>query len=325
MEKLECTVEIITYQNSENGYSVLRCAVENHPDIVTAVGTMPGTHVGAVLSLEGFWKNNPKYGLQFSVEKYEEVLPATVAGIENYLGSGLIKGIGPSNASNIVKHFGEDTLRVLDEEPDRLLEVRRIGKAKLEKIKSSWAEQKEIRNIMIFLQNYDISTAHATKIYKTYGADSIAIVKENPYRLADDIWGIGFRTADQIAQKIGIQKDKFIRLRSGILFTLNKLSNDGHCYALREQLVENAVKLLEVEAFKISATLDEMIHTSDVVQEDEAIYLQLFYFAEVGCAKKLINLVKAKGQNSIGENMQLDVDDVMQRVEQQGDITYDEI
>ncbi len=192
MEHLRCVVERITYQNADNGYTVLKCAVKNYHDLVTIVGTMPDTHVGSVLALDGFWKVDAKYGKQFSVEKFEETLPATVYGIEKYLGSGLIKGVGPKFAKRIVQKFGKDTLDVIEENPDALLDVEGIGKVRVDRIKKSWQDQKEIKNIMLFLQSNEVSTAHATKIYKTYGSESINIVKENPYRLADDIWGIGF-------------------------------------------------------------------------------------------------------------------------------------
>ena len=199
MEYLRCVVERITYQNAENGYTVLKCAAKNQNDLVTVVGTMPDTHVGSVLSLEGFWKIDAKYGKQFLVQKFEETLPATVYGIEKYLGSGLIKGVGPKFARRIVQKFGEDTLNVIEDNPDALIDVEGIGRIRVERIKKSWQEQKEIKNIMLFLQSYEVSTSHATKIFKTYGGDSIRIVKDNPYRLADDIWGIGFKTADLIA------------------------------------------------------------------------------------------------------------------------------
>ena len=187
VEYLRCVVERITYQNAENGYTVLKCAVKNYKDLVTVVGMMPDTHVGSVLSLEGFWKVDAKYGRQFSVQKFEETLPATVYGIEKYLGSGLIKGIGPKFARRIVEKFGKDTLEVIEENPNALIEVEGIGKVRVERIKTSWQEQKEIKNIMLFLQGHEVSTSHATKIFKAYGSESISIVKENPYRLADDI------------------------------------------------------------------------------------------------------------------------------------------
>lgn len=323
MGHLRCVVERITYQNEENGYTVLKCAVKNYHDLVTVVGIMPDTHVGSVLSLDGFWKVDAKYGKQFSVEKFEETLPATVYGIEKYLGSGLIKGVGPKFAKRIVEKFGKDTLDVIEENPDSLIQVEGIGKVRVERIKNSWQEQKEIKNIMLFLQSHEVSTSHATKIFKTYGSESIQIVKENPYRLADDIWGIGFKTADAIAEKMGIEKGRFVRLRSGILYTLNKLSESGHCYAVREQLVEKATELLEVDAPELEITLDEMIRTGDVIKEEEAIYLPPFYFSETGCAKRLIRLLSEE------RKIKADTDDIVQKViresRSRSQIAYDEI
>ncbi len=323
MDHLRCVVERITYQNADNGYTVLKCAVKNAQDLVTVVGIMPDTHVGSVLALEGVWKVDAKYGRQFSVEKFEETLPATVYGIEKYLGSGLIKGVGPKFARRIVEKFGKDTLDVIEENPDALIEVEGIGRVRVERIRKSWEEQKEIKNIMLFLQGHEVSTSHATKIFKTYGSDSISVVQENPYRLADDIWGIGFKTADTIAEKMGIEKDRFIRLRSGILYTLNKLSENGHCYAVREQLIQAAVQLLEVEEAELEITLDEMLRTEDVIREEEGIYLPPFFFSETGCAKRLLKLLAAE------RRVQMDVDTVMEtvmgRAGQGQHITYDEV
>ena len=308
MDHLRCVVERITYQNADNGYTVLKCAVKSAQDLVTVVGIMPETHVGSVLALEGFWKVDAKYGRQFSVEKFEETLPATVYGIEKYLGSGLIKGVGPKFARRIVEKFGKDTLDVIEENPEALIEVEGIGRVRVERIKKSWEEQKEIKNIMLFLQGHEVSTSHATKIFKTYGSDSISVVQENPYRLADDIWGIGFKTADTIAEKMGIEKDRFIRLRSGILYTLNKLSENGHCYAVREQLIRTAGQLLEVEEAELEITLDEMLRTEDVIREEDAIYLPPFFFSETGCAKRLLKLLMAE------RRVKMDLDAVMERV-----------
>ena len=243
MEQLRCVVERITYQNNLNGFTVLKCAAKGFTDLVTVVGTMPDTNVGSVLLLQGFWKVDSKYGRQFSVETFEEVLPATVLGIEKYLGSGLVKGIGPNFAKRIVNTFGVDTLNVIEEDPEKLLTVPGIGKIRVERIKKSWADQKEIKNIMIFLQGHGVSTSHATKIYKTYGNDSVKTVQENPYRLADDIWGIGFKTADSIAKNLGYTNNDPRRCRSGILYTLGKLSEDGHVYAEREQLLKKAKEI----------------------------------------------------------------------------------
>ena len=323
MEHLRCVVERITYQNADNGYTVLKCVVKNYSDLVTVVGTMPDTHVGSVLSLEGMWKMDAKYGRQFLVEKFEETLPATVYGIEKYLGSGLVKGVGPKFAKRIVEKFGKDTLDVIEETPDELLKVSGIGKVRVDRIKTSWQEQKEIKNIMLFLQSHEVSTSHATKIFKTYGSESIAIVKENPYRLADDIWGIGFKTADSIAQKMGIDKGKFVRLRSGIFYTLNKLAEAGHCYTTREQLTGRAKELLEVEEPELEITLDEMIRTNDVIRdvdgEQEAIYLPPYYFSESGCAKRLLRLM------SCGKQKSEDTEEILKKVAASSEITYDEI
>ena len=312
-------VERITYRNEENGYSVIKCKAKNYSDLVTVVGAMPDVHVGSVLSLEGVWKVDSKYGRQFLAERWEETLPATVYGIEKYLGSGLVKGVGPKFAKRIVQKFGKDTLDIIEEQPDLLIQVEGIGKVRVERIKSSWQEQKEIKNIMLFLQGHEVSTSHATKIFKTYGSESISVVKENPYKLADDIWGIGFKTADTIAGKLGIEKDRFIRLRSGILYTLNKLSESGHCFAVREQLIDTAVKLLEVEEPELEITLDEMLRTEDVIRDGEAIYLPPFYFSEVGCAKRLGKLMEAQRKTVV------DRETVIGRMKAQSEIAYDEI
>ena len=297
MDRLRCVVERVTYQNETNGYSVIKCRAKGYADLITVVGSMPEVHVGSVLTLSGEWTVNPKFGRQFTVSGFEETLPATVYGIEKYLGSGLVKGIGPKFAARIVRAFGAETLNVIEEDPDALLRVPGIGKLRVERIKKSWDEQKEIKNIMLFLQGHDVSTTHATKIYKTYGSDSIRVVKENPYRLADDIWGIGFRTADTIAEKLGVEKKTAVRLRSGLLYTLNRLSDEGHCYARRDQLLKTGAELLAVEESVLPAVLDEMVRQDDVKTEmidgensapgETAVYLPPFWFAETGTAKRL--------------------------------------
>ena len=333
MEHLRCVVERITYQNAENGYSVIKCRTKDYQDLVTVVGLMPDVHVGSVLLLGGRWQVDGKYGRQFSVETFEETLPATVYGIEKYLGSGLVKGVGPKFAGRIVRQFGAETLNVIEEDPDRLLEVPGIGKVRVERIKKSWLEQKEIKNIMLFLQSHDVSTSHATKIYKTYGNDSIQVVQENPYRLADDIWGIGFKTADTIAEKMGFDHEKYVRLRSGILYTLNKLSEDGHCYATRDMLLKAGAELLSVEENILSMTLDEMIHAKDVITEpvplpddagpdavpEKAIYLPPFYFAETGTARRMA----AVFANTDG--IRVNPEGLAARISRRTGLQYDEI
>ena len=330
MEHLRGVVERITYQNEENGYSVIKCRVKNYTDLVTVVGSMPEVHVGSVLYIGGSWRVDAKYGRQFAMETFEETLPATVYGIEKYLGSGLIKGIGPKYAKKIVKQFGQDTLDVIEGEPDRLNEIPGIGTKRVERIKKSWTEQKEIKNIMMFLQGHDVSTAHATKIYKAYGNDSIKIVQENPYKLADDIWGIGFKTADRIAEKMGFGHEKYARLRSGIIYTLNKLSEEGHCYATRDQLLKSGTELLGVEGNLLSMTLDEMVHAKDVITDeiptkegqegaDKAIYLPPFYFSEVGTVKRL----KIIYENPVSLNVQ--TEGLAEHIEQKTGMKYDTV
>ena len=348
MEHLRGVVERITYQNAENGYSVIKCAVKGYNDLVTVVGSMPDVHVGSVLYLGGSWRIDAKYGRQFAMETFEETLPATVFGIEKYLGSGLIKGIGPKFAKKIVQEFGKDTLDVIEEDPDTLIKVPGIGRLRVERIKKSWQEQKEIKNIMLFLQSHDVSTSHATKIYKTYGNDSIKVVQENPYRLADDIWGIGFRTADTIAEKMGFDHEKYVRLRSGLMYTLNKLSDDGHCYATREMLVKTAMDLLSVEDGVLNMTLDEMIRAGDVITEllpasesssadnavigadadeapgqnvipDKAIYLPPFFYSEFGAVKRLAAILQNK------EGIHISDDGLTDRIQAKTRMAYDEV
>ena len=201
MAKLRGVVEHITYQNPENGWSVMKVKVKDYKDPVTLTGSLLDVPVGSVLLCEGQWKVDSRYGQQFVVESWEEVMPATIYGIEKYLGSGLVKGIGPAYARAIVLRFGLETLEVIENDIERLLEVPRLGRKRMEKIRESWEKQKDIKEVMVFLQGYGVSTAYAAKIYRQYQKDSIKTVKENPYQLADDIWGIGFKTADSIAWK----------------------------------------------------------------------------------------------------------------------------
>ncbi len=297
MPKLRCVVERITYQNPENGYSVMKVKVKGYDDLVTLVGNLLDVPAGSVLLCEGDWKVDKRYGSQFVCQTWEEVMPATVYGIEKYLGSGLVKGIGPKFAQLIVKQFGLDTIEVIETDIERLYEVPGIGRKRVEKIRESWEKQKDIKNVMLFLQGYGVSTAYAAKIYRQYGKESIDKVKENPYRLADDIWGIGFKTADGIAGKMGYEKNDLRRCKSGIIYTLNQLANEGHVYAEEEQLVKAAISLLEADEDSIRKALADMARTEDLKIEDEAIYLPPFYFAEVGTANRLLALLRESEGN----------------------------
>lgn len=299
MTKLRCVVERITFQNAENGYSVMKVKVKGYDDLVTLVGNLLEVPAGAVLLCEGEWRVDKRYGQQFQCETWEEVMPATAYGIEKYLGSGLVKGIGPKFAKLIVGHFGTDTIEVIETDIERLYEVPGISKKRVEKIRESWEKQKDIKNVMLFLQGFGVSTAYAAKIYRQYGKESIDNVKENPYRLADDIWGIGFKTANGIARKMGYEMNDERRLRSGLIYTLNQLADEGHCYAEEEQLIATAKQLLEADEECIRTAMTHAIETEDLMLDGTAIYLPPFYYAECGTANRLNTLVHTKEAGSI--------------------------
>lgn len=294
---LRCVVERITYQNPENGYSVLKVKVKGYNDLVTLVGNLLEVPVGSVLLCRGEWKVDKCYGSQFVAATWEETMPATVYGIEKYLGSGLVKGIGPRFARAIVQRFGTETIDIIETEIERLYEVPNIGRKRVAKIRESWEKQKDIKNVMLFLQGYGVSTAYAAKIYREYGKESIDKVRENPYRLADDIWGIGFKTADGIAAKMGYEKEDPRRCRSGILYTLGQLSDEGHVYAGEEQLVKTAGQLLEAGETAIRDTLAGMLQAEDLILDKDAIYLPPFYHAECGTSRRLRDLAESTGRS----------------------------
>lgn len=321
MDFLRCVVERITFSNEENGFCVIKVKAKGFNDLITVIGSMLSVNVGSVLSLKGNWVHDRKFGRQFAVSEWEETLPATTYGIEKYLGSGMIKGIGPVYAKKIVQEFGIDTLNVIETETDRLINVPGIGQKRINLIKSAWQEQKEIKNVMLFLQDHGVNTSHAVKIYKAYGNGSIEIVKTNPYKLADDIWGIGFKTADTLATKMGFNKESFVRCRSGILYTLNELANEGHCYATRDQLIKTANKLLDIEECIVSITLDHMLKEKDVILDNpDAIYIPPLFFSENGTAKRIFETLHTPNYKQIN-----DVDKIIREVQDKTGIIYDQI
>lgn len=289
--KLRGVVEHITYQNPENGWAVMKINVKDYKDLVTITGSLLDVPVGSVLLCEGDWKVDSRYGRQFVVESWEEVMPATIYGIEKYLGSGLVKGIGPVYARAIVNRFGLETIDVIENDIERLLEVPRLGRKRMEKIRESWEKQRDIKEVMVFLQGYGVSTAYAAKIYRQYRKDAIPTVRDNPYKLADDIWGIGFKTADSIASRMGYGNNDPRRCRSGILYTLNRLAEEGHVYAEPEQLVAAATELLQAEEEPVRKSMAEMLADNDLIADNEVIYLPPFYHAEKGSAIRLTNLI----------------------------------
>jgi exodeoxyribonuclease V alpha subunit len=260
-------VERITFTNPDNGYTVARFQAEKYFGLATVVGPLAEVHPGARLKLFGRWKTHPKYGEQFEIERYVEETPATVEGIKRYLGSGLIKGIGPVMAKRIAEKFGRYTLDVIEQDIERLIEVEGIGAKRVKMIAKAWEAQKQIKEIMLFLQSHQVSTNLAVKIYKTYGDRAIGVVKNDPYRLARDIFGIGFLTADQIARNIGIEADAPQRIAAGIEYTLNQLADQGHVFAPRERLIQAAVKILDVQPEQVEAQIEVLRQEERVIVE----------------------------------------------------------
>ena len=321
MIKLRCVIEHITYLNEKNGWSVMKVKVKGYDNLVTLTGSLLDVPVGSVLLVDGDWRVDPKYGQQFVAQSWSEVMPATLYGIEKYLGSGLVKGIGPAYAKAIVSRFGLETIDVIENDIERLLEVPRLGKKRMEKIRDSWEKQKDIKEVMVFLQGHGVSTAFAAKIYRKYEKEAIAKVKENPYQLADDIWGIGFKTADSIASKMGYKKNDPRRCRSGILYALNELAEEGHVYAELEQLVEAATKLLEAEETPVRQILASMMEAKDVISDNDVIYLPPFYHAESGSAKRLQSLLS----DTSLFNSDIAADPEAEYGAKSGGIIYDEV
>ena len=331
METLSGSVEQITFYNSENGYSVVRLRPDrahtpgvNREGLVTVVGNLPELTTGEYLRLQGNWITHSQHGLQFQIEICEQTLPATTAGIRRYLGSGLIKGIGAGLADRIVATFGAQTLEIIERQPERLREVPDIGPKRSLRIAKAWEEQRQVKEIMLFLHGHGVSTNLAIKIYKTYGEQALTIVKTDPYRLARDIYGVGFKTADKIAQALGLPADHPSRIEAGVIYVLNDLTNDGHVYAPRELLVARAVELLAVSPEMIPSAIERLAQDDLVRQEllpilneagtevqpaaqsqnavretpspynQPAVYLTPLYASEVGVAERLCRLAEAR-------------------------------
>ena len=322
MDSVEGIVERITYYNEENGYTVLRLKARGYPDLVTVVGNLPEITPGESLRLKGQWATHPQHGKQFKAEQCEQVLPATIEGIKKYLGSGLIKGVGPVTAGRIVKKFGLETLDVLDHEPQRIREVLGIGPKRTELIARAWGEQKSIKQVMLFLQGHGVTTGLAVKIYKQYGDAAIDMVQADPYRLASDIYGIGFKTADKIAHDLGLPHDAPSRVAAGVVYTLSGLADQGHVLAPQSRLGHPPADLVDVQPEQVAAARDALQQNDQIkreviyptreereraagpaasfilhpasFKEEPAIYLTPFYHGEVGVAKRLNAIIDAK-------------------------------
>jgi exodeoxyribonuclease V alpha subunit len=322
------SVERVTYYNAENGYSVIRLKPDS-PDmlrfryaagrdgLITVVGNLPEVNPGEWLRLRGRWTSHSEYGRQFQAEQCEQALPATIEGIKRYLGSGMIRGIGKKMAERIVHQFGEATLDIIDNDPERLRNVIGIGPKRISGIQKAWQEQKAIKDVMIFLQSHGVSTSLAIKIYKKYGDNALTVVRNEPYRLVQDVYGIGFKTADKIARALGLAHDDPGRIEAGIAYTLNRMAEEGHVYVPQEKLEPEAAEILQVPAEKIAARLETLEseafikrdtirreplqyeigrETSSpepaVVQEERAVYLTPFYFSEVGVTNRVQRMVE---------------------------------
>jgi exodeoxyribonuclease V alpha subunit len=321
-------IERITYSNPENGYTVAKVRIPGRPDLVTVVGTLLSTTAGEGLVMTGYWDVHPRFGQQFKIISYQSVVPASIAGIEKYLGSGMIKGIGPVMAKRLVAKFGKETLSIIEEEIDRLHEVEGIGEKRVDMIRAAWDEQREVREVMVFLQGQGVSPAYAVKIYRHYGRDAIGRVSENPYRLATDIFGIGFLTADRIAEKLGIPRDSQVRAEAGILYVLYQLADEGHVYYPYEALLEKCGEILDMERSRLIEALRFIAGERKVVIEEKTtlpgaageetprVYLMKYYLSEVGIVERISNLLARPKQLRL-----LNVDEAIGWVQKSGSLS----
>ncbi|HRT29564.1 MAG TPA: ATP-dependent RecD-like DNA helicase [Kiritimatiellia bacterium] len=298
LETVTGSVESIVFRNDETGYTVCSVktqggGVRQHDAVVTVVGSCAAIWEGEEIHAEGEWVRHPSHGQQFQAKTITCITPTSTEGIRRYLASGMIKGIGPKFAQRIVDHFGERTLEVIDKESGRLREVEGIGERRRKLIKESWTEQRDVREIMIFLQSHGIGTAKASRIYRQYGADAIAIVKRNPYRLCEEVWGIGFKTADAIALSVGIPHDSEVRARAGLIYTLQTESDEGHCFTPEPDLLLHAQALLDITVEILGDALSKEFEKGTLVKEEDRIYLRDLFRAETRVAASLTRLLDA--------------------------------
>ncbi|MBA7625606.1 ATP-dependent RecD-like DNA helicase [subsurface metagenome] len=327
LDELEGHIESITYTNEENGYTIARVKAQGIDKPVTVIGNLVSPTPGETIRMKGEWSRHPKYGRQFKIVSYQSSVPAAVEGIEKYLGSGLIKGIGPEMAKRIVQRFGEKTLSVIENEAEKLTQVEGIGKKRIEMIRAAWDEQKEIRGVMIFLRSHDVSPGYAAKIFRQYGNHSIEVVTENPYRLAEDIFGIGFLTADRIAANMGFARDSEERAEAGILHVLSQCVDEGHVCYPSVPLLQKCQKILQIDREIIARNLDRLIRNEKLILDqlqglpegEKALYLPPYYVSETGIAANLAGLQEhPKGIR------QIDSERALQWVQQRLDITLAE-
>ncbi|HKD77414.1 MAG TPA: helix-hairpin-helix domain-containing protein, partial [Ktedonobacterales bacterium] len=296
MPTIEGTVERIVFRNEENGYTVARLLTDDstrlfREDLVTIVGTLPQVNVGEVIECTGDWEHNKEHGHQLRVKSFVAHPPISPKALARYLGSGIVKGIGPKTAQRIVDHFGEQTLAIIELEPARLTEIKGISPAKRDAIVAGWEEQRAIRDIMVFLQSHNISPALAKKIFNQYGQDAINVINENPYQLEQDIYGVGFKTADAIALHLGLPRDSLPRLGTGLKHVLGVAAGgDGHCYLPRDELLTAAAQLLECDESVLPPALDLFAKQKEIFVDEDRVYLGPFFYSEIGVARRIRRL-----------------------------------
>jgi exodeoxyribonuclease V alpha subunit len=324
-ETISGVIERITFHNEDNGYVVLRVTAPKHRDVVTVVGTLPSVVAGEYIEARGQWTNDRTHGLQFRASELRTTPPHTAAGITKFLGSGLIKGIGPTYAKRIVELFGDRTLEVIDQSPTFLAEVKGIGPQRLERIRQSWQEQRGAREILVFLNSYGIGTARAVRIFKEYGDRAIELVKSNPYRLSTDIWGIGFKTADDVALKLGIPRDSPLRARAAVRFVLKELSADGHVAYPEHGVIDETMRLTNIPPEIVSQAIEAGRQESEFVRDtappsvpqagnEPWLYLKSLFIAEVGVARAVLQL--GRGLHPLPEiDVAAALDSVRQKME----------
>ncbi len=323
MEQVSGVVERITYCDKENGFGVIKVKVSGYRELITMVGNLSTVNIGSVVNALGIWRTNSKFGKQFKVENWKESLPSDNYEIERYLGSGLIRGIGPKIAKVIVDTFGSRTFEIIERTPEKLLGIPKLGKKKIELIISSWKEQKNIKELMIFLQKIGIGASFVRKIFNAYGKESINIIKDNPYQLIDDINGIGFRTADLIAQGLGLNRESYDRCRTGIIYILEYMANtEGHCYLPFDELIDKCSRMLQIDPCKIIMTYDSLVSNGELIVDSDRVYLPSFFRSEIGLANKIMNIKKFnKFVEVYDENLDMEIE----KVEMKNGIKYDDV
>ena len=310
-------IERITFCNQENGYTIAKVKVSGRRELITVVGILMTPMPGTIVKMKGHWEVHPRFGEQFRILEYNQTVPATINGIKKYLGSGLIEGLGPKIAERIVAYFGEETLDVIEADLPRLKSVPGVGTKRIEKIKNAWDEQREIRKVMLFLQSHDVNLGHAAKIFKQYGKDAISIITRNPYQMATDIYGIGFVTADNIATKLGIEKENPLRVAAGVLYVLNQFADEGHVYFPYEPLIQKCIEVLAVErevvvtAIGIGAVEEQLViedineDLDNFIVNHKAVYLSKFHLCETRISSRLRKLLIARNSLRIKRPTQM--------------------